>query len=98
MEGFIVTRWNNRREEGQKALLKWVLEVRREGVIFFTVYLHHGLPLCKGGSLVVAGEVRSWYDFLLSDVIFEPFEDTQTILNMPDAFHFTETCDTSLWS
>lgn len=26
MEGFIVTRWNNRREEGQKALLKWVLE------------------------------------------------------------------------
>ncbi|KAF1503131.1 Prostaglandin reductase 1, partial [Megadyptes antipodes antipodes] len=26
MEGFIVTRWNDRREEGLKALLKWVLE------------------------------------------------------------------------
>ncbi|XP_009981574.1 PREDICTED: prostaglandin reductase 1 [Tauraco erythrolophus] len=26
MEGFIVTRWNNRWEEGQKALLKWVVE------------------------------------------------------------------------
>ncbi|NXD13181.1 PTGR1 reductase, partial [Nothocercus nigrocapillus] len=26
MEGFIVYRWNNRWEEGQKALLKWVLE------------------------------------------------------------------------
>ncbi|KAM6109602.1 prostaglandin reductase 1 isoform 3-T7 [Phoenicopterus ruber ruber] len=26
MEGFIVTRWNNRREEGLKALLKWVVE------------------------------------------------------------------------
>ncbi|XP_006027767.1 prostaglandin reductase 1 [Alligator sinensis] len=26
MEGFIVSRWNNRREEGLKALLKWVVE------------------------------------------------------------------------
>ncbi|XP_074993541.1 prostaglandin reductase 1 isoform X4 [Calonectris borealis] len=26
MEGFIVTRWNNRWEEGLKALLKWVVE------------------------------------------------------------------------
>ncbi|NXG04448.1 PTGR1 reductase, partial [Sakesphorus luctuosus] len=26
MEGFIVSRWSNRREEGIKALLKWVLE------------------------------------------------------------------------
>ncbi|NXX78042.1 PTGR1 reductase, partial [Urocolius indicus] len=26
MEGFIVTRWNHRREEGLKALLKWVVE------------------------------------------------------------------------
>ncbi|NXU91256.1 PTGR1 reductase, partial [Xiphorhynchus elegans] len=26
MEGFIVSRWNNRREEGVKALLKWVVE------------------------------------------------------------------------
>ncbi|KAJ7417536.1 Prostaglandin reductase 1 [Willisornis vidua] len=26
MEGFIVSRWNNRREEGVKALLKWVME------------------------------------------------------------------------
>ncbi|NXN27727.1 PTGR1 reductase, partial [Nycticryphes semicollaris] len=26
MEGFIVSRWNNRREEGLKALLKWVME------------------------------------------------------------------------
>ncbi|XP_051645479.1 prostaglandin reductase 1 isoform X2 [Manacus candei] len=26
MEGFLVTRWNNRREEGVKALLKWVME------------------------------------------------------------------------
>lgn len=31
MEGFIVTRWNNRWEEGLKALLKWVMEVRKEG-------------------------------------------------------------------
>ncbi|NWR74670.1 PTGR1 reductase, partial [Centropus unirufus] len=26
MEGFLVSRWNNRREEGLKALLKWVME------------------------------------------------------------------------
>lgn len=32
MEGFIVTRWNDRRKEGLQALLKWVMEVRRKEV------------------------------------------------------------------
>lgn len=31
MEGFVVARWENRREEGLKQLLKWVVEVRVRG-------------------------------------------------------------------
>jgi len=37
MEGFIVTQWKNRREEGLKALLKWVMEVRKEVVVLCKV-------------------------------------------------------------
>lgn len=58
MEGFIVSRWSNRREEGLNALLKWVVEVRKEGVVFCKVYSYYSFPLCKG-SLVTAVEVRS---------------------------------------
>lgn len=98
MEGFIVTRWNHRREEGLKALLKWVVEVRKEGVVFCKVYSHHSFPLCKG-SLVIAVEVRSHDDtFLPPDLTFEPFGDTQTIVNMLDHFCFVEACNISLWT
>lgn len=38
MEGFLVTRWNNRREEGLQALLKWVMEVRKEGAAVYKMY------------------------------------------------------------
>lgn len=38
MEGFLVTRWNNRREEGLQALLKWVMEVRKEGAAVCKMY------------------------------------------------------------
>lgn len=96
MEGFIVSSWYNRREEALKALLKWVVEVRKEGVIFCRVYSHHSFPLCKG-SLVIAVEVRSQGDISLPpDLIFEPFGDTEAMVNMPDPFCFVENCNISM--
>lgn len=53
MEGFIVSRWNHRREEGLQALLKWVVEVRNEGAVVCKVYSHCRFHLCKR-SLVIA--------------------------------------------
>uniref|UniRef100_A0A672TLP4 Prostaglandin reductase 1 n=1 Tax=Strigops habroptila TaxID=2489341 RepID=A0A672TLP4_STRHB len=94
MEGFIVSRWNNRWEEGLNTMLKWVMEVRKEGVGFCKVPFC--FCLCKG-SLVIAVEVKPQHDtFLPPDLIFESFGDSQTIVNIPDPFCFVETCNIRL--
>lgn len=96
IEGFVVYSWYNRREEGLKALLKWVVEVRKEGVVFCKVYSHHSFPLCKE-SLVVAVELRSQRNISLPpDLLFEPFGDTDALVNMPDPFCFAENCNIRL--
>ena len=59
-----MTHWNNCWEESLKALLKWVVEIREEGVVLCKVYSHHSFPLCKR-SLVLTVEVRSQCDTLL---------------------------------
>lgn len=53
MEGFLVTRWNSCREEGLQALLKWVVEVRKEGTLVHKVYSYCRVHLCKRGVIAV---------------------------------------------
>lgn len=52
MEGFIVSRWSNRKEEGLQALLKWVVEVRKDGGVVCEVYSHCRFCLCKRSLLI----------------------------------------------
>ncbi|GAB0205903.1 mitochondrial enolase superfamily member 1 [Grus japonensis] len=60
MEGFIVTRWNNRWDEGLKALLKWVVEVRKEGGVFqVPPLLLMGSALASSGSVLEPAGIGS---------------------------------------
>lgn len=52
MEGFIVSRWSDRRKEGLQALLKWVMEVRRKEQLF--VRCTHTADFIFARSLVIA--------------------------------------------
>lgn len=60
MEGFIVTRWDSRREEGVNALLKWVVEVRKDGRKGqLSVRCTQSADSLFAESLVIAVQVRS---------------------------------------